>query len=173
MTSALEPLEDSNAELRAYAADGLERERRFEDHALGEALVERGWLDSARLARILEEKGDEPLSEFVLRTRLVPAVDLRRALRDALGESTWGDRPAGDPLAESGQSTLISPPAEAGLERYRVLRPLARGGMGCVYEAQAHDTSERVALKTLDPNQALSRGGLLRFVRSLVGFGTR
>ncbi|MCA8922267.1 MAG: protein kinase [Planctomycetes bacterium] len=165
MTSAVQPLEDSNPELRPYAARRRGRARSdadapdFEEAALGEALVNGGWLDSARLARALETKGEEPLAEFVLRTRLVPPADLRRALSDALGESTWGDRP-------SDQSTIVAPPPLR-VGPYRIVQPLARGGMGCVHEAEHTRDGERVALKTIHASQAISRSGLLRFVREL------
>jgi len=164
VTSAVRSLEDSNPELGTVVdrRDGSEHDPSpcsFEENALGEALVSRGWLSSGRLAQVFAEKGDEPLAEYVLRTKLVAAVHLRRALSDALGESTWGDRP-------SDQSTVVAPPL-AVLGPYKILAPMARGGMGCVHDALDLQTGERVALKTIDPGQALSRGGLVRFMREV------
>ena len=45
-------------------------------------------------------------------------------------------------------------------ERFRIIRPLGRGGMGMVYEALDRNRGARIALKTL---QHVSADGLLRF----------
>jgi eukaryotic-like serine/threonine-protein kinase len=51
-----------------------------------------------------------------------------------------------------------APPSLA--ERFQIIRPLGRGGMGMVYEALHRDRGARIALKTL---QHASADGLLRF----------
>lgn len=51
--------------------------------------------------------------------------------------------------------------------RYRVVRLLARGGMGQVYEVEDLELHERLALKTVDPSIAREPGILDRFKREV------
>ncbi|MCB9377696.1 MAG: protein kinase [Holophagales bacterium] len=51
--------------------------------------------------------------------------------------------------------------------RYRIVRFLARGGMGEVYEAEDGDLRERVALKTVHPSVASEEGAIDRFKREI------
>ncbi|MFN7941936.1 MAG: tetratricopeptide repeat protein [Thermoanaerobaculia bacterium] len=52
--------------------------------------------------------------------------------------------------------------------RYRVLRFIARGGMGEVYEALDLELHSRVALKTIDPRTAESKDAIERFKREIL-----
>src|SRR6185295_15450304 len=51
--------------------------------------------------------------------------------------------------------------------RYRILRFVARGGMGEVYEAEDVELRGRVALKTIRPEIALDRQAIDRFKREI------
>jgi tetratricopeptide (TPR) repeat protein/tRNA A-37 threonylcarbamoyl transferase component Bud32 len=51
--------------------------------------------------------------------------------------------------------------------RYRILRFIARGGMGEVYEAQDLELGERVALKTVRPEIAMDERTMERFRREI------
>src|SRR5438270_468992 len=58
----------------------------------------------------------------------------------------------GDPNAKSGSSHPLEPSLAAETRvagRYRIVRFLARGGMGEVYEAEDLELGEHIALKTL------------------------
>ena len=57
--------------------------------------------------------------------------------------------------------------------RYRIVRFVARGGMGEVYEAQDLELGERVALKTVRPEIAGDERTMERFRRVLQANATR
>ena len=70
------------------------------------------------------------------------------------------------PLGEGGR--VEAPAFEDGLlvaGRWRVVRFLARGGMGDVYEVEDTELRERVALKTIHPAIAAEEGAVERFKR--------
>ncbi len=75
------------------------------------------------------------------------------------------------PLMTGGAAGATAPPIfEDGLVvagRYRILRFLARGGMGEVYEAEDAELRERVALKTVHPSVASEEGAIERFKREI------
>ncbi|MCB9611713.1 MAG: protein kinase [Sandaracinus sp.] len=51
--------------------------------------------------------------------------------------------------------------------RYEVVRPIAEGGMGAVYEARHHMTKKTVALKILFPHVGRNDGAKQRFLREV------
>jgi len=72
-------------------------------------------------------------------------------------------RPLGTPVATA--PVLTEGATIAG--RYRIVRFLARGGMGEVYEAEDAELRDRVALKTIHPAVALEEGAVERFKREI------
>ncbi len=69
------------------------------------------------------------------------------------------DRPTGKPLQATFQ------PAELIAGRFRIIRFIARGGMGEVYEAEDLELREHVALKTVRPEIAADERAMERFRR--------
>lgn len=75
------------------------------------------------------------------------------------GSGTTAGRPAaGEPMFAPG--ALVA-------ERYRVVRFIARGGMGEVYEVEDGELRERVALKTVRPEAARDTLAVERFKREI------
>ncbi|MEO1088693.1 MAG: hypothetical protein AAFY88_31055, partial [Acidobacteriota bacterium] len=108
--------------------------------------------------------------------------------RDARGadgvSGGGGERPGGGEPGESGMATerhprvpSALPPQRRGLfsvgdliaERYEVLRFIARGGIGEVYEVRDRQLGERLALKMLQAHESLDEVARERF-RRFVGF---
>ena len=58
-------------------------------------------------------------------------------------------------------------PGQVLADRYRIVRFIAQGGMGEVYEAEDRELGERVALKTIRPEVAGQEGTLERFKREV------
>jgi tetratricopeptide (TPR) repeat protein/tRNA A-37 threonylcarbamoyl transferase component Bud32 len=58
-------------------------------------------------------------------------------------------------------------PGDLLAERYAIVKFLARGGMGEVYEAEDRDLKERVALKTVRPEIARDETAVARFKREI------
>jgi eukaryotic-like serine/threonine-protein kinase len=58
-------------------------------------------------------------------------------------------------------------PGQVLADRYRIVRFIAQGGMGEVYEAEDRELGERVALKTVRPEVAGQEGALERFKREV------
>lgn len=69
-------------------------------------------------------------------------------------------------------ASLLAPGGPVIAQRYRVLREIARGGMGAVIEAQHIYTKRSVALKLLLPEWSSSPEALARFHREAVVLGS-
>jgi len=82
--------------------------------------------------------------------------------------TSWGRGetvPAGPGRSDPG-TPLLAPGAALG-ERYQIVRLIARGGMGEVYEALDRELGERVALKTIRSELAASPASAERFRREV------
>jgi len=64
-------------------------------------------------------------------------------------------------------TVAVLTPGQVLAERYRIVRFIAQGGMGEVYEAEDRELGERVALKTVRPEIAGQEGVLDRFKREV------
>src|SRR5262245_7748335 len=71
-----------------------------------------------------------------------------------------------DAPAESSAATMFRS-GDLLAERFRIIRFIARGGMGEVYEAQDIELAERVALKTIRPGIAQEEKTVRRFIREV------
>jgi protein kinase-like protein len=113
------------------------------DTPLAELLLARGLVGrpilSEALERVRRQRGQDEqvtLALFLLERQVLPAEALEQALREAARTTSRKDvASAGSQLQELGP--------------YRLLRKLAEGGMGAVYEAEHGQTGVRYALKTI------------------------
>jgi len=71
--------------------------------------------------------------------------------------------PYGEPTAEVRPDQSIFSSGDVICERYRVIRFIARGGMGEVYEVEDWELQARIALKTIAPERASSARQIGRF----------
>jgi serine/threonine protein kinase/Flp pilus assembly protein TadD len=67
------------------------------------------------------------------------------------------------PQAQLGSDGPVFSPGEVIGDRYRVIRFIARGGMGEVYEVEDSEFQARIALKTISPDRASSSKQIARF----------
>ncbi|HBL28987.1 MAG TPA: hypothetical protein DD490_19300, partial [Acidobacteria bacterium] len=85
-----------------------------------------------------------------------------------MGRSILSDLPsAGSRPAIRRETAPTFAPGEMLAQRYRVLRFIARGGMGEVYEVEDLELRERVALKTVRPEVAQDEIAIERFRREI------
>lgn len=83
--------------------------------------------------------------------------------KDFLLSSAFGD----DAQGQAEAPPPIFSPDDVICERYRVIRFIARGGMGEVYEAEDEELHTRIALKTISPSRASSKHQLNRFKQEI------
>ena len=79
-------------------------------------------------------------------------------LSSAFGEAAPGQSEAPPPIFS---------PDDVICDRYRVIRFIARGGMGEVYEVEDEELHARIALKTIAPSRASSKHQLNRFKQEI------
>lgn len=101
-----------------------------------------------------------------------PDPDLRRraAAKQPLAAPSLEDEQTSSSLFEVGLDAAPPPMAAPGQTlagRFRIVRFIAQGGMGCVFEAEDLVLHERVALKTVRPEHANSEAAMERFRREI------
>jgi eukaryotic-like serine/threonine-protein kinase len=138
--------EDLVAALQAWVFD--------KQRALGDLLVREGHLSPQRLQLLnalveehLKAHQDDPQQSLA-------ALPVDPALRQTL--APWADGQAAPPPADS-QATVSFLPAGAGLaagDRYRVLGPHAKGGLGELFVAEDGELHREVALKVIQERHA-------------------
>jgi len=130
------------------------------DSQSGSSMTPKRWERAKNLFEMAQELGPRERASF-----LNQACPDDPALCDEVESLLAGDRRAGDFLEKpilADAAPTESGPAPAGTlsigqvlaGRFRVIRFLAQGGMGEVYEAKDLDLGERVALKTIRPEIA-------------------
>jgi Flp pilus assembly secretin CpaC len=102
--------------------------------------------------RLVENAPGDSFSDQLRAARRAPSVDTWIGLADA----TWIDEPG----------ELANHP------RYRVLKPLGRGGMGAVYLAEHRRMGRSVALKVINPEFLNQAGSLPRFQQEVKAAAT-
>ncbi|MDA8019210.1 MAG: protein kinase [Thermoanaerobaculia bacterium] len=114
------------------------------------------------------EVPEEVLSEEQPRVTC-PSCSARFRLRP-LRDTTQPDPVATEteaPRAADSPTRPIFEPGQVVADRYRVIRFLAQGGMGEVYEAEDVELLQEVALKTISPRMGEESGVLDRFKREI------
>jgi protein kinase-like protein len=132
------------------------------DTPLAELLLARGLVGRAILGEALEHvrahRHQDPhlsLGLFLLQRGVLPANVIESALRHLAGEEGVANPPAAGGKGWGHVSTLEDAPAPVEGEQaerlgpYRLLRKLAEGGMGAVYEVEHEGMGGRFALKTM------------------------
>jgi hypothetical protein len=95
-----------------------------------------------------------------------PAGTARSSDASQPTQTTAGSAAGADSSRGAGSSQAFSP-GDLVAGRYRVVRFIARGGMGDVYEAEDTVLQGRVALKTIRPEIAAGTRGVARFKREI------
>jgi hypothetical protein len=115
-----------------------------------------------RCERVLEYVGERPSFCAYCGSSLPQSGEDAQALTEE-----YQEKPSDTPSNPSTFSALPIPSTPSapvlGVGNYRIIRRLGSGGMGTVYEAEDHDTGQRVALKVLKPQAASNPGAIERF----------
>jgi eukaryotic-like serine/threonine-protein kinase len=145
-----------------------------EDRSMAEVLVKQGFLEETEVSLVVSQLdndegrkcesrgpqgGGEPLHDHAART-----VDPGRSATVAyIGPDLGGER-CGESPRTGGSAQVPNLPVGAG-ERYRIIRPHARGGLGEVFLALDPELDRQVALKELQSFHADDPVSQSRFLR--------
>ena len=86
---------------------------------------------------------------------------------DERSDSNRSELPTLEGQQRGGASQPAFMPGELIADRFRIIRFIARGGMGEVYEAEDLELREHVALKTVRPEIAADERAMQRFRREV------
>src|SRR5262245_41992050 len=131
-----------------------------------ELLIQKGWMDEAEVEALSEEGQPDSVvgaAESSPLTRRLPPGDEEKTLAQK------GNPPKASSLHSRRRTAYIPifSPNQLIADRYRVIRFIAQGGMGEVYEVEDLELQERVALKTVLPEIVEDERAIARFKREI------
>jgi len=153
--------------------DALRNWSTHRDKSLGQILVERGGLSAARrelLEPLVDEHvrqhNDDPAASLAALSSLSEStVDWKQIQDPEIQDSLAARQAVRDAAATDGDPQRRSDRASPGTERFRVLRPHARGGIGEVFLAFDNELNREVALKEIQSRHRRDESHRERFVR--------
>ncbi len=142
----------------------LQREIAFAEELLRRKLVP---LQKLNLALQKLQKGEEKFSlgQVLLRQRFITPEQFFE-IKMEVEESCAADATVNLALHHDSKTVYLLPLEKARyIGNYELIREIARGGMGVVYEAKNMDTQKIVALKTIIAGEAAASADIERFQR--------
>jgi tetratricopeptide (TPR) repeat protein/tRNA A-37 threonylcarbamoyl transferase component Bud32 len=128
-------------------------------------LIQKGWVDEAAIERLQEEGQHDSASgqeESPAATRMLPTEDAGITLKQKSPVP-----PKAQPPGRTDVYIPAFPPGYLVANRYRVVRFIAQGGMGEVYEVEDLELQEHVALKTVRSEVMRDGQTIARFRREV------
>jgi WD40 repeat protein/serine/threonine protein kinase len=145
-----------------------------EDRTMAEILIGQGSLEESEIPRIMRQLDDSKRQQTAVRkarqTGDDPSANAARTVAPGPSETVayFGTDSDGEHRGDSVRVTSLAPgqhgPFDAG-ERYRIIRPHARGGLGEVFLALDPELDRQVALKELQSFHADDPDSQSRFLR--------
>lgn len=138
---------------------------------LGDILTEQGALSEADhkllaplVSRHVENHGGDPQQSLTSLSSIGSVADDLRSLGDADVEATMSIVPANSSLHEQGADGQTLESSNTGIQRFSMLRPHAKGGLGMVSVAHDNEVHREVALKEILPQYANDEQSRARFL---------